>query len=437
MNFLKDLDYSVVQQCMHCGLCLPTCPTYEATRRETSSPRGRIALMRAVADGKIDATPAFAGEMYFCLGCLACETACPAGVDYTHLFEMARAEAERVGTLATPKRTWIRKILFQWLFMSRRRLRFAGRLLWFYQKLGLQTLIRKSGLLRLVPKQLHELESLTPTIANHFTPFGHQPETRNPEPETCRRRVGILAGCVQDLAFPDVNRDTIYVLEQNGCQVVVPVQQQCCGSLHAHNGEWETAKILARKNLDAFDVDTLDAIIANAAGCGSHMRHYDRLLADDPNYAERARIWSKKVRDISEYLVEIGFRKPSDGKSGPDSLRSKIRLTYHEACHLVHGQKISKQPRIILGSLPRYEMVELPEATWCCGSAGIYNITQPEMAAQLQERKIRHIISIGASLVATANPGCIIQIVSGLRCQGLQVRVAHPVTLLAEAYRPE
>ncbi len=332
-NFLKDLDYSVVQQCMHCGMCLPTCPTYDATKRESASPRGRIALMRAVADGKLEATKAFGDEMYFCLGCLACETACPAGVDYANLFEMARAETERVGALANPKRNLIRKFLLRWLFFSRARLRLVGRLLWIYQKLGLQTFVRKSGLMRLAPKQLRELEPLSPTVCNHFTPLGYHSEFRNPQSAIRNRRVGVLAGCVADLTFSDVNMDTIFVLEQNGCEVFVPAGQECCGSLHGHNGEWEMAKALARKNLDAFDVHVLDAIIINAAGCGSHMRHYDRLLEDDPAYLERAKLWSEKVRDISEYLVEIGFRKPA-GK-----MNSKTRLTYHEACHLVHGQK--------------------------------------------------------------------------------------------------
>ncbi|MBI4025738.1 MAG: (Fe-S)-binding protein [Verrucomicrobia bacterium] len=428
-GFLHDLDYSVVQQCMHCGLCLPTCPTYDATQREAASPRGRIALMRAVADNKLEVTRVFGEEMYFCLGCLACETACPAGVDYAHLFDMARAEVERVGVLARPKRNLIRQVTVRWLFLSRGRLRWLGRAMRLYQKSGLQTLARRSGLMRLLPKRLRELEPLTPAISDRFTPLGYQTARAGEGPQ---RKVGLVAGCVQDIAFADINRDTVEVLEQNGCGVVIPPLQECCGSLHGHNGEWELARALARKNLDAFGAENLDAVIINAAGCGSHIRHYDRLLADDPGYAERARIWSAKVRDISEYLVEIGFRKPT-----PSSRPTKTRLAYHEACHLVHGQKISRQPRAILASLPDYEIVELPEATWCCGSAGIYNITQPEMSAQLLERKIRHVVSTGATTLATANPGCALQIITGLRLRGMAVRVAHPVTLLAEAYRAE
>lgn len=472
-NFLKGLDYSVVQQCMHCGLCLPTCPTYDATKRESASPRGRIALMRAIADDRLEVTRAFGEEMYFCLGCLACTTACPAGVDYAHLFEMARAEVERRHILSAPKRNLVRWALIRWLFAKRARLRFAGRLLWIYQKVGMQALVRASGLMRLAPKQIRELEPLTPAVLDEFTEMGYRtkklpianrqsptgqrqttdayfeigispaPTAKSARPsadpnleignqQSTIRRVGIIAGCVQDLTFADVNRDTVFVLEQNGCEVVIPKGQECCGSLHGHNGEWELAKKFARTNLDAFDVDGLDAIIINAAGCGSHLRHYDRLLADDPAYAEKAKTWSRKARDIQEYLIEIGFRPPHG-----NGVSSKVRLTYHEACHLVHGQKITVQPRAILKSLPEYEFVELPESTWCCGSAGVYNITQPEMAMELQRRKVGHIASTNAAVVATSNPGCMIQVAVGLRERGLEVRVAHPVTLLAEAYRAE
>ena len=469
-NFLKGLDYSVVQQCMHSGLCLPTCPTYDATKRESASPRGRIALMRAIADDRLEVTRAFGEEMYFCLGCLACTTACPAGVDYAHLFEMARAEVERRHILSAPKRNLVRWALIRWLFAKRARLRFAGRLLWIYQKIGMQALVRASGLMRLAPKQIRELEPLTPTVLDEFTEmgyrtkalpiadcrlpidqtqaFGHAPDRLkvgegqsplDPRPSTLdprgarhARRVGLIAGCVPDLTYADVNRDTVFVLEQNGCEVVIPKGQECCGSLHGHNGEWELAKKFARMNLDAFDVDGLDAIVINAAGCGSHLRHYDRLLADDPAYAEKAKTWSRKARDIQEYLIEIGFRPPHGNGVSP-----KVRLTYHEACHLVHGQKITVQPRVILKSIPGYEFVELPESTWCCGSAGVYNITQPEMAMELQRRKVGHIVSTNAAVVATSNPGCMIQVSVGLRERGLEVRVAHPVTLLAEAYRAE
>jgi len=302
MSYLKDLDYSVVQQCMHCGMCLPTCPTYMETKMERNSPRGRISLMRAIADGQLEAKKAFADEMYFCLGCLACETACPAGVDYTQLFEMARAEAERSPAEQTPLRKFTRWLLLDVLFGQQWRLRFVGRLLWLYQAMGLQAMVRRSGVLRLLPASWRALEAKTPTIKRHFSPDLIAP-LEKPSIETpVRHRVGLLTGCVQDLIYSDVNRDTADVLRANGCEVITPPSQGCCGSLHAHNGEYEMAKDYARRLLDHFDLDRLDAIITNAAGCGSHLKHFDRLLKDDPKYAARAAQWSEKVRDISEWL---------------------------------------------------------------------------------------------------------------------------------------
>ncbi len=426
MSYLKDLDYSVVQQCMHCGMCLPTCPTYVETKIERNSPRGRIALMRAIADGQLEAKKAFADEMYFCLGCLACETACPAGVDYTQLFEMARAEAERSQALSSPPRRLLRWVLLDVVLYKQWRLRLMGRLLWFYQGIGLQKLVRGSGLLRLLPKSLRVMEAKTPTIRRHFSPDLIAPE--EPAEGEASYRVGLLTGCVQDLAYSDVNRDTADVLRANGCVVITPPQQGCCGSLHAHNGKYETAKDYARRLLDYFDLDRLDAIITNAAGCGSHLKHFDRLLHDDPRYAAKARQWSEKVKDISEWLVEIGIRVPE--KSAANS-----RVTYHDACHLCHGQKITAQPRELLAKIPGLDVVPLPESMWCCGSAGIYNLIQPEMADKLLQRKLDHIATTGATIVAAGNPGCLLQIQNGLAARGTPVEVVHPVTLLARAYR--
>lgn len=431
-NFLQHLDYSVVQQCMHCGMCLSVCPTYDETKREYSSPRGRVALMRAAADGRLEMTHRFAEELYFCLGCLACTSACPAGVDYAHLFEMARAEAERVGVLNNPYRILVRSVLIKWLFMKRARLRFAGRLLWLYQKLGFQAMVRRLGLMRLAPKLFRGLEPLTPTICDEFTAMPYRTPATPGNPS--KWKVGVMAGCVQDLAFADVNRDTIYILEQNGCEVVVPAGQECCGSLHGHNGEVESAKKLARTNIDAFPLHELDVVIMNAGGCGSHARHYDRLLADDPAYAEKAREWSRKFRDIFGFLGEIGFRPPAPP---PGGVAKRQRLTYDEACHLLHGLKISAQPKAILLSLPGYNLVELPEASWCCGSAGIYNITQPELSAKLLDRKAKQIANTGATVLSTTNTGCMVQLTAGMRMRKMRVRVVNVITLLAEAYRAE
>ena len=423
VNYLKDLDYSVLQQCMHCGMCLPTCPTYAETKVERNSPRGRIALMRAIADGDLEATKAFADEMYFCLGCLACETACPAGVDYTQLFELARAEAEASPAEQSPRRKFTRWLLLDFLFRKQGRLRMAGSLLRFYQRSGLQTLVRKSGLL---PKSWRALEAKAPRIEDNFS---HQLIGElEPAQGELRYRVGLLTGCVQDLIYSGVNRDTADVLRAAGCEVVTPRAQACCGSLHAHNGEYEWAKHFARRLLDCFELEQLDAIITNAAGCGSHLKHFDRLLKDDPAYAAKAKEWSEKVRDISEWLVEIGLEIPA--------AETKVQtVAYHDACHLCHGQKITAQPRALLADLSGVKLVPLTESMWCCGSAGIYNLIQPEMAEKLLERKVQHIVASGARTVATGNPGCLLQIQNGLAARELAIEVVHPVTLLARALR--
>lgn len=427
-SHLKNLDYSVVQQCMHCGLCLPTCPTYDATKLERHSPRGRIALMRAIADDRLDVTKAFGEEMYFCLGCLACQTACPAGVNYAELFEHARAEVEQKKVLTNPKRNLIRKFTVEWLFMDLRRLEMFGHGLRLYQQTGLQSLVRRSGVLKVLPARLQELEAMTPTVCDQFSAELIASETPAVGPK--KYRVAMLTGCAQDLTFSDVNRDTVEVLAQNGCDVFTPAAQNCCGSLHAHNGELTLAQQLARRNIDQFPPERFDAIISNAGGCGSHLKHYTQLLADDPLYAERAKCWDAKVKDIHEWLGQIKIRNP----------KSEIQdqfVTYHESCHLTHGQKVVSQPRELLKAIPGLKLVELPEANWCCGSAGIYNLTQPEMASQLLDRKIAHIKSTGATTVATGNPGCLLQLINGAAKAGLKLRVVHPITLLAEAYRAE
>jgi glycolate oxidase iron-sulfur subunit len=427
---LQDMDYSVVQQCMHCGMCLPVCPTYQETGKERNSPRGRIALMRAVADEELELSKAFGDEMYYCLGCLACVTACPAGVNYPSLFEAARADIEEAQVLKGQRKFW-RWLAVKTIFMRPRLLRFIGRLLRLYQAAGLDQLMRRLKLNALMPKRLRELEPTTPRIEAKFSNqlIG---EWERPA-QAARFQVGLLTGCVQDLAFSNVNRDTADVLLANGCSVFTPKVQSCCGSLHAHNGELELARQLARRQIDTFDLDALDAVISNAGGCGSHLKHYAELLADDPEYAERAKAWDAKCKDIHEWLVEIDFRAPEPGEGGA----SPRQLTYHDSCHLCHGQKVVVQPREILKRIPGIELKELPESSWCCGSAGIYNITQPEQAGKLLERKMGNIAKTGVSLVATANPGCHLQIENGFKLSSKEGRVLHPVSLLAEAYRNE
>jgi glycolate oxidase iron-sulfur subunit len=381
-NFLQQLDYSILQQCIHCGLCLPTCPTYDATKQETSSPRGRIALMRAVADGSLSAhSRQFRAEMFFCLGCLACETACPAGVNYAAMLEHARAQTKLRGAG-----------LLRWLFTRPERLRAVARLL----RLRIPS--------SLLPGRWRELDALRPPIGGQFS-FDLIREVE--QPESIRYRVGLLTGCVQDIVYADVNRDTVDVLLANGCEVVTPRAQVCCGSVLAHNGEWESAQQLVRVNQAAFK--DVDVIIVNSAGCGSFMKRQ-----------------MERVRDVSEFLIEIGLKPPQAWKA---------RVVYHDACHLVHGQKISQSPRDLLCAIPGLELVELAESTWCCGSAGIYNLTQPEMSMALLERKMKNIAATGATIVAVGNPGCMNQLRYGAKRFGVPVEVLHPVTLLARAYR--
>jgi glycolate oxidase iron-sulfur subunit len=435
-SLLKSLDYSVLQQCMHCGLCLPSCPTYLETGRERNSPRGRISLMRAIADDELGATRAFADEMAYCLGCLACTTACPAAVDYGTLFEAGRAEAERSGVASTPLRSFIRYYTLRFLLFRPWALRCEGSLWWLYAASGLQSLVRRSRILSLLPRRIGELERQAIPMRRQFSDEIIA-EVEKPRGGS-RHRVAVLTGCIQDIAFSDVNRATVDVLLANGCEVATPRAQSCCGSLHVHNGDPEGARILARRQIDSIDPSRLDAIISNSAGCGSHLKRYGHLLADDPAYAARAAAWSAKVRDISEWLVEIGFRAPAAPKAGA----SPTAVTYHEACHLCHGQRISSQPRELLRSIPGFELRECPEATMCCGSAGVYSLTQPATAEWLCDRKVGHIRSTQATVVATANPGCHLQIQRGLASGAAPpatagVRVVHPVVLLAEAYARE
>jgi len=434
-NLLRSLDYSVLQQCMHCGLCLPTCPTYLETGRERHSPRGRISLMRAIADGELGTTRGFAREMDYCLGCLACTTACPAGVDYGTLFEAARAQAESSGAASGPRRRLVRAVALRFLLLRPRALRAAARLLWLYQSSGLRRLLRGSGLFALLPARLGEIESQAFPVRRRFSDAVIAPNEKPRGP--ARFRVAVLTGCIQDIGFSYVNRATVDVLLENGCEVETPRAQSCCGSLHVHNGDLEAAARLARRQLDSIDPERYDAIISNSAGCGSHLRRYGHLLAGDVGYAGRAAEWSAKVRDISEWLVEIGFRRPA----APESGARPAAVTYHEACHLCHGQGITAEPREVLRAIPGVELVECPESTMCCGSAGVYSLTQPRTSGWLRERKVGHLRSTGAAIVATANPGCQLQIQRGLAIGAPEAReiprVVHPVVLLAEAYRSE
>ena len=430
---LKALDYSVLQQCMHCGMCLPSCPTYQETKRERNSPRGRIALVRALADGEIPLDEAFADEMSFCLGCLSCTSACPAGVDYGSILETARAVTEESGIRKDLGRKFVRWSVMKTVFTHPWQLHLMGRFLWFYERSGVQWLFRKLKLTVFLSPTIKLLEPYTPTVNSKFSNQLIQKE----EPARAPRKykVAVLTGCVQDILYSDINRATVNVLRENGCDVVTPRNQVCCGSMHNHNGEPAIAEELARRLIEQVDPHKFDAVISNAGGCGSHLKHYYHLLEHDRVWAESAQEWSRKLKDVSEFLCEIGFRRPN---VAGDAMTEKVKLTYHEACHLAHGQGISEAPREVLRALPGYELVECEQATKCCGSAGVYNITQPKMATILQREKVENLQATQATVVATANPGCHLQIENGFKVKGIDVvRVAHPVVLLDEAYRAE
>jgi glycolate oxidase iron-sulfur subunit len=381
--------------------------------------------MRAVAEDELPVTQAFADEMSYCLGCLACQTACPAGVDYAELFETARADVEGARLDSSLSRRFWRWLTLKQLFMKPRLLRAAGTALRFYQRSGLE----KLGLAKLLPGKLRKLESQTPRMS---AAFSNQLIDAVEQPKGGKKyRVALLTGCVQDLAFAQINRDTADVLLANSCEVHTPPVQSCCGSLHGHNGERELARVLARRQLDLFPPESYDAIITNAGGCGSHLRHYGRLLEDDVAYSERAKIWDTKLRDIHEWLAEINCRAPESAPFAGEV----VKLTYHDSCHLTHGQRVVLQPRALLKLLPGVEVIELKESSWCCGSAGVYNITQPAQSQELLERKVKYIIATGATVIATANPGCHLQIVRGMAEAGVVVQVLHPMSLLARAYR--
>ncbi|MGB9772643.1 MAG: (Fe-S)-binding protein [Bacteroidota bacterium] len=425
-------SYDFILSCMHCGLCLPTCPTYLLTGDERSSPRGRIRLMKAVAEGQLLITDAFAREMYFCLDCRACETACPAGVHYGALVEAARVQIERAG-YGGMRRRLLKRISLDWLFRSRNRFHAAARIVYWYNTLGLRLFVAKTKIAKTLFPKLSKIQSLIPHIGKKFF-SATAPEVLRPASKP-RYRVAILTGCIMDVAFPDVNQDTVEVLLRNDCEVVIPKAQECCGSVHAHNGDVETARLLARRNIDAFLKSNIDYLVVNAAGCSAFMKEYGRLLHDDPSYAEKARILSAKVRDITEFLIEIGFKKPTH--------EIQRRVTYHEPCHLVHAQRISAQPREIIRSIPGVEFVELPESSWCCGSAGIYNIIHYEESMKLLDRKMENVRKTDADILVTSNPGCHIQLEHGLRRtaqteeagqQRRRVELLHIVTLLRRAY---
>ncbi len=420
-------SYDTIVNCMHCGLCLPTCPTYALTGLERSSPRGRIRLIKAVADGALPISDEFRKEMEFCLDCQACETACPAGVKYGSLVEAARAQIHEGGHEPLLVR-WTKRMFLSWTFARHSRLKLLARMLRLYQRSGLDGLVRRSKVLRIISRRLDEIQPLAPTISFRFST--QELPAQIAAHGTRRHRVAFLTGCLMDVAFADVNRDTVDLLVHHGCDVIIPPDTGCCGSLQAHNGDMSGARAMARHNIAIFSRLACDAIVMNSAGCGAYMKEYGHIFADDAALAEQARHISERVKDITEFLAETGFRPAGTDGGGPFS---GIRVTYHDACHLAHTQKITQEPRTLIRSVPGIDFVELPESTWCCGSAGIYNIAQYDDSMKLLDRKLDNIERIGPQIIVTGNPGCMLQIQHGLRSRGMNVQLMHTATFLRKA----
>jgi glycolate oxidase iron-sulfur subunit len=410
----------LIDKCVHCGFCLPVCPTYVLWHEEMDSPRGRIYLMKMVADGTANINETWVNHFDACLGCMACVTACPSGVEYGKLIEATRAQIERRYTRPAAEKRF-RRLLFS-IFPHPDRLRALLLPLRLYQKAGLQSLVRRAGIPKLFPARFRAMEALLPQVPAQET----LPELIPAQGER-RRRVGLLLGCVQRVLFPQVNAATARVLAAEGCEVVAPKAQPCCGALLVHAGEEEQAVQLARQTIDAFEKAQVDAVIINAAGCGSNVKEYGHLLRDDPEYAERAKAFAAKCRDVSEFLAELEPRATCHALP--------LRVAYHDACHLQHAQGIRLQPRTVLGRIPQLEVLEIPEAAICCGSAGIYNLVQPEAATELGDRKASHIAALEADIVVSANPGCLLQLQSALARAGRKLPVRHFIELLDASIR--
>ena len=390
-----------VADCVHCGFCLPACPTYALWGRETDSPRGRIYLMRLGLEGRATMDEPFTRHFDTCLGCMACVTACPSGVQYDHLIEATRPQIERHATRGTADR-WFRRLIFA-LFPYPNRLRFVALGLWAYQRLGVQSLLRSTGLLERLPPRLKAMEGIAPPVTQRSI-FGSVPGLVPAEGER-RRRVGLLLGCVQRTFFPNVNDATVRVLAAEGCEVVVPAQG-CCGALMMHAGLEDDAIAMAKRLVDAFEGIDVDTIVINAAGCGSTLKTYGHLLRDEPDYAERATTLAAKCKDVSEVLAELSPRAPRHPLS--------LTVAYHDACHLQHAQGVTSEPRDVLATIPGLDVLDIPEAGLCCGSAGIYNLVEPETARALGERKAKNVLSTGAGAVVSSNPGCLLQLQSAM-----------------------
>jgi glycolate dehydrogenase iron-sulfur subunit len=409
--------YEDYARCVHCGLCLNHCPTYRLWHLEADSPRGRIFQMIRVKDGEAPVNATFVEHIDKCLDCRACETACPSGVEYGKLVEFARARIA-----AEHRRPFFsrvaRNFAYRWLLPRPARIVFFARLLKLYQRSGLQTLVRKSGMLRMMG--LAEREALLPRVDSEF--FFRRLGRTFPAAGQTRARVAFFGGCVAQVTFAELNEATIRVLTANGCEVTVPRQQVCCGALMAHAGDREAARVVARQNLRAFGGDEFDAILTNAAGCGSTLKEYSHLFSQGELEYEAATEFGSRVRDVTEYLDKLGLVAPL--KEFP------AKVTYQDSCHLLHGQKVREAPRRLLKAVPGVEFVELPDSEICCGSAGVYNLTETEASMELLADKMKNAAGTGAEIIVTANPGCLLQMRAGAELHKTGQRVLHVMELL-------
>ncbi|WP_026699656.1 (Fe-S)-binding protein [Salibacterium aidingense] len=411
--------------CVHCGMCLEACPTYEITGQEQHSPRGRVHLIKAVAEGKLEVSEPFTDPVFACLDCKACTTACPADVDVGGLIEEARGQIRQAMPL-TGWRKGVSRFFLHGLFPHPGRLQFFGNLLKFYQKSGVQTLVRKTGMLKAMPEHLELMEAVMPEVQEPIRKK-YKHETVVKADTESKREIAFFSGCVMDVMFSDVNESTINVLTRNGNDVAVPQNQTCCGALHVHAGDRDMGRKLAKQNMEAFK--QADTVVGNAAGCGCMLKEYPELFREvDTEWREKAEAFAEKVVDVSKYLHDTGYDKPT--------AELNTRLTYHDACHLAHGQGVRQEPREILLDVPGVEMVPMENADRCCGSAGIYNITNPEMAEDVLESKMKNVPE-EVEMISMGNPGCMLQMAMGVKKYGRSANVVHTVQLLDWAYQKE
>ncbi|TYO98589.1 glycolate oxidase iron-sulfur subunit [Geothermobacter ehrlichii] len=422
-NFPADdaPSYESVLQCMRCGFCLPTCPTFALTGRERSSPRGRVALARAVHEGRLDFTEALKDESFFCLDCRACATACPSGVKAGEVMEICRGQARSAfpgGHLSAT----LRRFVLERMLPDPARLEGSMLPARLYQRLGIQWLVRHSHLLKLGPDWLEKAEGMLPKLEMPLRP--RLPEL-TPARGRKRGRVAFFLGCVMSLLYPEVSRQTVRVLAHQGFDVITPRATRCCGAPHLAEGDRQTARRLARHNLELFLAEEVDAIVTDCAGCGAILKEYDELLAETVP-AGRRETFRARVRDISEFLAEAGLRTDGLGEV-------RASVTYHEPCHLCHAQGISKQPRELLRAIPGVELREMNESSWCCGSAATWGLKFTDASRQILKRKLDNVRATGADYLVTANPGCQLQLAWGVKQAGLPQQVRHLMELLGRA----